>query len=343
MSPEQRILILKAVDVYAQTGAWVPLAKLLAEAKSKKENLSFTGLKNNANRMISAYRFLEVRRPDVLETPEDIFGQFRAFACLPTLWKRLPPGEEREKRIDAILENIINGRIPTYVVERYATTLTDSYVIPTHRKKFEEKLKPPSEKLLNAVKVYRAGGQLHWLDFTKVIIEAKENHEDISTIDFSLPQISRMIAAYRFLEVKRPEILKSPEELKGSITALSLLPHMAGKLAPEVIENYLEKILSGELREDEMKKISVEFDISQPSPTRIESEPVVPLDDNEDLKIAGIFKTTMDTLNSLVTKYGHEALRKNHAQICDDLATQFRCVADPGYKEQWDKRTEGTL
>jgi hypothetical protein len=340
MTDEQKNQILKAVENYVQYEAWVPLAKLLAEAKDRGDDLSFAGLKNNANRLISAYRFLEVRRPDILETPEEILGQFRAIACLPTLWKRLSPGEEREKRIQAILENIINNRIPTYVVERYATTLTDeskklidSYVIPTHLQKFEEKLLPPSENVKTAIKAYKDGG--HWLHLVKFLMESKDNHEDLSDVGLSSSQINRMITAYRFLEVKRPELLREPEKLTASIGALSILPTMSGKLPAETIDDYFEKIITGEISEKKLLKISTSLSDT--------SQPLTPLEEGEDQKVAEILQETLKTLNMLITKYGHEALRNHHAQICDDLATQFRCVADPGYKKQWDSRKEGKL
>jgi hypothetical protein len=56
-----------------------------------------------------------------------------------------------------------------------------------------------------------------------------------------------------------------------------------------------------------------------------------------------IFRCFEKTLNIFIEKYSYEALREKHAQICDDLATKFRCVADKGWKEQWDKRREGVI
>jgi len=349
MTNDQKNEIFTAIEIFRDNGSWIPLAKLLSEAKiqNKNEDFSFTGLKNNANRMIAAYQFLEVRRPDILETPEEILGQFRAFACLPTLSHRLeriiPDKNDRDKRLDAILEKVIRNEIPTYIVERYATTLTDeskreldSYVMPTHRQKFEEELQPPSESVKNAIKEYKAGG--HWLLLVKHLVESKDNHEDLSKVDISPNHINRMITAFRYVEVKRPALLEKPEELKASITSLSLLPSMSGRLPPETIDDYFEKVISGGISEKKLGKISSQLAGSNP-----QSVQSAPLEESESIKIGETFENISKTLNMLIQKYSFESLRKDHAKICDDLATQFRCVADPGYKKQWDERKEGKL
>jgi DNA-directed RNA polymerase specialized sigma24 family protein len=113
-----------ALEVYERNGSWVILAKLMSEARNQNENLEFTGLKNNINRMIGAYDFLREWRPRILETPEKVRGHYRAISPLRMLHNRLPV-KTRVAKVQSILDKVINGEIPAYVVERYATTLVD--------------------------------------------------------------------------------------------------------------------------------------------------------------------------------------------------------------------------
>jgi RNA polymerase sigma factor (sigma-70 family) len=115
--------IIKALEGYNSDGFWVELARLLSEARDVGEDISFTGLKNNANRMISAYKFLKVWRPGVLTTPRRILAHFRAISPLQLLHDRLP--DNQKDRIDSLLDKILKNKIPAYIVERYATTLVD--------------------------------------------------------------------------------------------------------------------------------------------------------------------------------------------------------------------------
>lgn len=132
-----------ALQTYEKNGSWVNLARLMSEARDQNENLTFTGLKNNINRMIGAYDFLKEWRPNILETPEKILGHYRAISPLRMLHNRLPV-KIRVAKIQSILDRIINGEIPAYVVERYATTLIDpskkkmdDYVTEDHLKNLE--------------------------------------------------------------------------------------------------------------------------------------------------------------------------------------------------------------
>jgi len=137
---ELKSQILVALETYNKNGFWVELARLLSEARGMEMDLSFVGLKNNANRMIYAYRFLRMWRPGVLTTPRKILGHFRAISPLQTLHDRLPE-RIRQEKIDNILDRVLLNKIPAYVVERYATTLIDEsketqpdYVIEKHLK-----------------------------------------------------------------------------------------------------------------------------------------------------------------------------------------------------------------
>lgn len=140
---ELKVRITKALETYDKDGFWVELARFLSEAKDMGEDISFTGLKNNVNRMISAYKFLKMWRPGALTTPRKIIGHFRAISPLQMLYDRLPENI-REEKINDILDRVLLNKIPAYVVERYATTLIDEskkvmkdYVIERHLKNFK--------------------------------------------------------------------------------------------------------------------------------------------------------------------------------------------------------------
>jgi hypothetical protein len=350
LTEEQKFKILEAIE---NTGSWVTLAKLLADAKDSGEDLSFTDLKNNANRMISAFRFLEVRRPSVLEHPEEITKEYRAIACLPTLYGRLPDTEEspREARIEMLLDKILNKEVPTYVVERYATTLTDEskkalddYVTSSNLQKIEGPLLPPSEEVLKATQDYKNGGP--WISLAKILAPAKDRGEDLSSIGISSSHISRMISAFTYMEVRKPEALEEPEKIKASIGSLSILSHLPSTVPSELVDSYFERILSGELSEKKFSQVLQQYR-SENKPPQVESKIPAPkikdLSQLENRWVLTFMHYTSVTLEMLTQKYGFEALRSSHSKICDDIATQFRCIADPGYKKQWDERKEGTL
>lgn len=351
MTEEQKIEILYEIDLFNQKGPWVPLAKKLAEAKDHGEDLTFTDLKNNANRLIAAYRFLEVRRPEALEDP-DITGEYRAIACLPTLYGRLP-AEEKESKIEALLDKVLNKEIPTYVVERYATTLSDEskkalddYVIPAHMQKIEGTLISPSEEVLNAVKAYKQGSA-HWINLAKALTAGKDREEDFTSIGVSYSQIKKLITAYGYLEVRRPDLLTEPDKVKASIDSLALLPYLSSKAPPEIVDECFEKVLSGAMSRTMLYEVLHKYEVGRPATIqRVKESAASSMEemsviDNRWLLM--VFHFILMTLETMIQKYGYEALRKSHSKICDDLATQFRCIADPGYKKQWDERKVGQL
>jgi len=198
------------------------------------------------------------------------------------------------------------------------------------------------------VELFKQTGQ--WLPLARQIAEARDQGKIFREGELipCFSDIKRMANAYRFLEAKRPEVLKEPIA-KGTFRQISYLPHIFSLLPEEgrdaLIEEYLDKILKGEMAVNRLTDISVELkggrnEVKKEIPV---SSPPIDIT-QEDMEYVGVSINFIEqTLKLMVTKYGYEALYQKHASKCDALATLLRCIADPEYKKMWEERREGTV
>lgn len=202
------------------------------------------------------------------------------------------------------------------------------------------------EEMLLAVEEFKKGS--HWMHLAKLLHEAeqlaKAPHEELSGLGISDADVQDLISAYRLLEVRRPEILEVPEKIKCDFrvmsTTLTLFPKFPEETRQMEQEILIDKAIRGEVTLKELKEMkSVLKKRKEPLHCYFEEKLSSPFDEREmDLLGKKLFQFE-EYLKLTIDKFGFEAVRKRYAIKCDALATFLSCIADPGYKEQWDKRT----
>ena len=200
------------------------------------------------------------------------------------------------------------------------------------------------ETLLLAVKEFQSGR--HWMHLAKLLAEAPS--EELSDLGISDADVQDLISAYRLLEVRRPEILEVPEKIKCDFRVISAILTLFPKFPEETRQMdqdiLVDKAIGGEITMKEIKEMKfVLKKRKEPLHCYFEEKSSLPLDRRE-LDLLGknliLFE---EYLKLTIDKFGFEDVRKRYEKKCDDLATFLRCIADPGYKEQRDKRTVGCI
>ena len=69
---------------------WIPLAGLIIEAREKGEFIygieGMEKVKAHIGRLVTAYRFLALRRPELIKHPENLNVAYRGFSGLPIVY-----------------------------------------------------------------------------------------------------------------------------------------------------------------------------------------------------------------------------------------------------------------
>ena len=196
------------------------------------------------------------------------------------------------------------------------------------------------EEMLLAVEEFKKGR--HWMHLAKLLAEAPS--EERSDLGISDADINDLLSAFWLLEVRRPEILKTPESVAGGFKVLSMVPTLLEKFPKETREMeqeiLIDKAIRGEVTLKEIKEMkSVLKKRKEQTHCYFEEKPSLPFDERElDLLGKDLFFFE-EYLKLTIDKFGFEAVRKRYAIKCEALATFLLCIADPGYKKQYDNRT----
>jgi hypothetical protein len=208
-----------------------------------------------------------------------------------------------------------------------------------------------SDSLKQAVKNYQPGGP--WIHIAAMFYEAQENGENIYDVEMSKAQVTRLLTAYGFLRLKRPECLNvPPEQFLASARAVAYLPRIYGRLPSETrdrdIQEYIEKVLRGQLTGTHLETLSMRaaghkqgVNIGSAIMDRKISTTTI-----EEDEIAIIGKTLDhfdDMLNYFIKKHGYEKIRQNFSHQFWDMSVKCNCVSDAQYQKNWEQRKESVL
>lgn len=202
------------------------------------------------------------------------------------------------------------------------------------------------QSILDALEIFKQGGP--WITLAKELALARDRGDDLTTLDLPIFKTKRMIAAYRFLEIQRPDVLTlPPEQVIADYRAISGLPNLYSKLPKETrdqeILDCLDKVLKKEITAYALENRATalaKIDKVGKQLVKKEQKPDVPLD-QEEIQVLGkgltFFKGLLDTA---IRKYGYDATNKHFSEICDELAITLNCIADPGFRKSWEEREE---
>ena len=182
----------------------------------------------------------------------------------------------------------------------------------------------------------------NWINVARLLVEAYDQGENLNSIEGIgklKGNLGRLISAYRFLYLRRPDILKHPEKMNISFRGFSSLPRIYSRMNPETrekdIEELLDKILKGDVPAYGTEVLCAKLGDKPYGNLGVKKTEMTDKDANnvkEKLENFNIY------LNGAIAKYDYEALREKFSSICDTIATKLNCIADPGYKKLWDER-----
>ena len=203
--------------------------------------------------------------------------------------------------------------------------------------------------ILDALTVFKQGGP--WITLAKELAIARDRGDNLNIIDLPLFKTKRLIAAYRFLEIQRPDVLNlPPEQVIADYRAISGLPNLYSRLPKETrdqeILDCLDKVLRKEISAYALESQATalaKIDKIGKQLVKKEQKPTMPLD-QEEIQVLGkgltFFKGLLDTT---IRKFGYDAINKHYSEICDEIAVTLNCIADPGFRKSWEEREEIVL
>jgi len=200
------------------------------------------------------------------------------------------------------------------------------------------------EKFNTAIEEFIASKYKKWIALAGLLIEARENGEfvyGIEGVEKIKAHIGRLITAYRFLSVRRPELIKHPENVNVAYRGISGLPVVYSRLSSSTrekeIEELLDKVLQGKFPPYRVEVLAA----------KLEGKPYGNLGVKKILLEGPEYDTVKKNLsdltiylNGIIASFGYETLREKFATECDNIATKLLCIADPSYKKMWDERKE---
>jgi hypothetical protein len=207
------------------------------------------------------------------------------------------------------------------------------------------------QTLQAAVTDYKNGAP--WIILATLLCEAQENGEDILNVDLSSTQVQRLVRAYNFLKLKRPEVLDlPPHEIKASARAIAYLPRIYGRLPVETrdrdIQEYIEKVLRGQLTGTHLETLSMRVGGKKQGinmGTAIMDRKISTTTIEED-EIALIGKTLDhfdDMVNYFLKKHGYEKIRGHFSRQFWEMSIKCNCISDAEYQENWETKRRETV
>jgi hypothetical protein len=199
------------------------------------------------------------------------------------------------------------------------------------------------QKFNAAVKEFKESTH-NWVKIARLLVEAYDQGENLNGIEGIgnlRNNLGRLISAYRFLDLRRPEALKDPKKMNVSFRGFSSLPLIYSRLNPETreteIEKILDKVLTGDLTAYETEVLSAKLAGKPYGNLGIKK---VDLTDKDSNNVKEVLEKFNIYLNEIIAKYDYEVLRGKFSSTCDTIATKLNCIADPGYKKMWEERRE---
>jgi hypothetical protein len=210
----------------------------------------------------------------------------------------------------------------------------------------------PLEQLLQAVRDNKAGAP--WVILAAMLCEAQENGEDISEdIGLSSTQVQRLVRAYSFLRLKRPDVLSLPPgDIKASARAVAYLPRIYGRLPLETrdrdIQEYIEKVLRGQLTGTHLETLSMRVagnkqGVAMGSAIMDRKISNTTVDEDEIAIIGKTLDHFDDMLNYFIKKHGHEKIRLFFSRQFWEMSIKCNCISDAKYQENWETKRKETV
>ncbi|MBE3036836.1 MAG: hypothetical protein IMZ70_07145 [Candidatus Atribacteria bacterium] len=186
-----------------------------------------------------------------------------------------------------------------------------------------------------------------------MLYEAQENGENIYDVEMSKAQITRLLTAYGFLKLKRPDALSlPPDQFLASARAVAYLPRIYGRLPVETrdrdIQEYIEKVLRGQLTGTHLETLSMRvagnkqgLNIGMSIMDRKISTTTV---EEDEITIMGkALDHFDDMLNYFIKKHGYEKIRRHYSRQFWDMSVKCNCISDAQYQKNWETRKESVL
>lgn len=203
------------------------------------------------------------------------------------------------------------------------------------------------EKFNAAIEEFKTSRYKKWIPLAGLIVEAREKGEFIYGIEGMekvKAHIGRLVTAYRFLALRRPELIKHPENLNVAYRGFSGLPIVYARMSPgtkeKEIEELLDKVIQGKFPPYQIEVLAARLDGKPYGNLGVKKIPL------EGMEYDTVKKNLSDLtiyLNGIIASFGYETLREKFSVECDSIATKLLCIADPGYKKMWDERKEEKL
>jgi hypothetical protein len=208
-----------------------------------------------------------------------------------------------------------------------------------------------NEKIKKAVQDYRHGGS--WVGLAAMLYEAQGNGEDIYDVEMSKTQVLRLVTAYGFLKLKRPDALSVPsDQFVASARAVAYLPRIYGRLPSETrerdIQEYIEKVLRGQLTGTHLETLSMRAAGHKQGVnigTAILDRKITntTIEEDEMALVEKALDHFDDMLNYFIKKHGYEKIRKHYSRQFWDMSIKCNCISDAQYQHNWEQRKESVL
>ena len=200
------------------------------------------------------------------------------------------------------------------------------------------------QKFKEAIKELNASKYKKWIPLARLLVEAQDKNEFLDGIDGMeeiKSHVPRLITAYRFLALRRPELIQHPERLNIAFRGFSGLPLVYSRLNVKTrekeIEDLLDQVIQGKCPPYRVEVLAAKLN---GKPYGNLGAKKIPLEGQEYETVKKNLSDLTIYLNGIISSFGYEALREKFSSECDQIATKLLCIADSSYKKMWDERKE---
>ena len=204
------------------------------------------------------------------------------------------------------------------------------------------------QKVIEAIGKYKSD-KTCWVPLAKLLFEF-QGKEDFSNVEgLSKIGINRLVSSYGFLNIHRPDALKSPyDQINNSARAISFLPVIYGQLSKETrdkdIQEYIERILSGKLSGNHVEVVAMRLKGEKQgialgsSWTRLLDRKISTgtLEENELILVGKIMGCFEDQIQVFIKRFDYDTLRKHFSILCKEIVVDLNCISDAEYRKQWE-------